>query len=117
MLHGSAPGGVLEGSGGVLGASWAVLGRSWGGLGRSWGGLGTTRKNHQKIDAQNDPFWLPKGAQNGTQNGPKSDPKSMQKTDRKKNRTKTKIGPLKTQKVLFFLRKKQQKSKNDKYGF
>ena len=29
MLHGSGPGGVLEGSGGVLGASWAVLGASW----------------------------------------------------------------------------------------
>ena len=55
-----------------------------------------------KIDGQNDGFGPPKASQNDPKIGPKSDQKSMQKTKRKKNRSKTKIGPLKTQKVLKF---------------
>ena len=57
----------------LWGSSWAALGRSWealgrllAALGRSWGDLGTTCENHQKIDAKNDRFWLPKAPPNGT---------------------------------------------------
>ena len=68
-----------------LGRSWALLGGSWEALGRSWGDLGATCKNHQKIDAKNDRFGVPKASQNGTKIGPQTDKKSMQKTKRKKN--------------------------------
>ena len=92
------PGGLRGGLGGLLGGLGAVL-----------GGLGAVLERHakiiKKIDTQNDPFWLPKAPPNGTKIDPKSDQKSIQKTKRKKNRTKTKIGPLKTPKVWFFLRK------------
>ena len=40
----------------LLGRSWAALGPLLAALGRSWAALGTTRKNHQKIDAENDRF-------------------------------------------------------------
>ena len=84
----------------LLGSSWAALGRSWealgellAALGRSWGDLGTTCKNHEKNDAKNDRFGLPKAPPNGTKIAPKSDQKSMQKTKRKKNRNKIVLGP------------------------
>ena len=64
-----------------------------GALGRSWGDLGTTRNNHQKIDAKNDRFWVPKGPPDGIKIGPKTYKKSMQKTMRKQNRNKTVLGP------------------------
>ena len=89
-----------------LGRSWPLLGRSWPLLGRPWGALGCSRpllghswaalktmcKNHQKIDAKNDRFGLPKGSQNETKIAPKSNQKLMQKTKRKKNRHKTVLG-------------------------
>ena len=109
--------GPLVRFGGVFGVSWPLLGGSWGPLGRSWAALGTTHKNHSKSVAQNDPFRLPKESQNGTQNGPRSDQNSMQKTKRKKNRNKTKIGPLKTQKVLKNLRKNNKNQKTTSTHF
>ena len=82
----AALGALLGRSWPLLGCSWALLGRpglllgrSWvafgpllGGLGRSWGDLGTTCKNHQKNDAKNDRFWLPKGRPKGAKIGPKT---------------------------------------------
>ena len=80
----AALGALVAALGLLLGRSWALLGGSWGALGRSWGDLGTTCENHQKIDAKNDRFWLPKAPPNGTKIALKSDQKSMKKTKRKK---------------------------------
>ena len=56
----------------ALGRSWGALGTLLAALGRSWGDLGTTCKNHQKNDAKNDRFWLPKGRPKGAKIDPKT---------------------------------------------
>ena len=78
-------------------ASWAALGSSWGALGpllgalgspladpwlpleHSWAALGPTRKNHAKIDVQNDRIGTPKDSPNASQIDPQIDQKSMPK--------------------------------------
>ena len=77
-----------------LGRSLALLGGSWEALGRSWGDLGATCKNHQKINAQNDRCWLPKGRPKGAQIDPQTDQNRRQKSMRKKHLLKIVLDPF-----------------------